>query len=130
MNSLSDWVALVAAIEVTALAAFQILLAAGLPLGAAAFGGSNAVLPSRLRMASATSALVFLATLYVILARGGLFGSVGKTTPIHVAVWIATALFAVSALANIASPSRWEQFMMAPLGLLLAICCAILAIAP
>jgi hypothetical protein len=46
MNSLSDWVALVAAIEVTALAAFQILLAAGLPLGAAAFGGSNAVLPS------------------------------------------------------------------------------------
>jgi membrane protease YdiL (CAAX protease family) len=81
-------------------------------------------------MASATSALLFLAALYVILARGGLFGSVGKTTSVHVAVWIATAPFALSALANIASRSRWERFMMAPLGLLLAICCAIMANAP
>ena len=44
MHSLTDWVALIAAVGVAALLAFQVLLAAGFPLGAAAFGGANVVL--------------------------------------------------------------------------------------
>ena len=53
MNSPPDWVALVAAVGLAGMATFQTLLAAGLPLGQAAFGGANAVLPARLRVASA-----------------------------------------------------------------------------
>ena len=75
------------------------------------------------------SALVFLGALYVVAARAGLFGTVGKSAPVHVAVWILTVLFVLSAVANLASQSKWERFLMAPLGLLLAACCALLAIA-
>src|ERR1019366_7227327 len=115
MNSLPDWVALFAALEVIGLATFQILLAAGLPLGDAAFGGANAVLSTKLRFASASSALLFVAALYVVLARRGLFGVVGKSTIVHVAIWLFAGVFGISAVANTASHSRWERFLMAPI---------------
>jgi hypothetical protein len=72
MGSLTDWVAVIASLSVTGFAIFQVLLAAGLPLGHAAFGGANAVLPPKLRFASAASSLVFFLALYVALAQGGL----------------------------------------------------------
>jgi hypothetical protein len=128
MNSLSDWVALLATVLVAGLATFQVLLAAGLPLGNAAFGGANAILPGRLRAASAISSLVFVGALYVVAARAGLLGTVGKSSTVHVAIWILTVLFALSAAANLASHSNWERFLMAPVALLLAVCCALLAI--
>ena len=128
MNSLPDWVALFAALEVIGLATFQILLAAGLPFGDAAFGGANAVLSTKLRFASASSAVLFVAALYVVLARGGLFGVVGKSTIVHVAIWLFAGVFGISAVANAASHSRWERFLMAPIGLVLAACCVVLAL--
>ena len=128
MDSLRDWVALVAAVGVTALLIFQVLLAAGLPLGAAAFGGANVVLPRKLRVASATSAVIFLAALYFILARGGLFGPVSRYTVVQIGIWVFATIFAVSALANVASPSRWERFLMAPTAFLLCGCCVALAL--
>jgi hypothetical protein len=128
MNSLSDWVALIGAVGVTGLAIFQIFLAVGLPLGGAAFAGANAVLSPKLRVASAISALLFFAALYVVTATGGLFGVVGRSWPVHVATWAFAAVFALSALANVASHSRWERFLMSPLALVLAACCVVLSI--
>ena len=58
------------------MATFQILLAVGLPFGHAAFGGANAVLSAKLRIASALSALVFCAALYIVLERGLFSGGV------------------------------------------------------
>ena len=52
--------AIVAAVGFTALFVFQILLAAGMPLGRAAFGGASDTLSPELRVASAVSALRFL----------------------------------------------------------------------
>jgi hypothetical protein len=46
-RSLIDWFSVFAAVVVAALAILQILLAAGFPLGQAAFGGENQVLPKR-----------------------------------------------------------------------------------
>jgi hypothetical protein len=128
MNSLADWVALIGALVVTGLAIFQIFLAVGLPLGAAAFGGANVVLSSKLRIASAISALLFFAALYVVTARAGLYGVVGRSWPVHLAIWVFAAVFALSALANGASQSRWERFLMLPLAIVLAACCVTLAI--
>ena len=128
MNSPSDWVALVASIGIVCLAVFQMLLAARLPYGAGAFGGTNTVLPSRLRVASAISSALFCGAFYVVLADGGLFGAAGESTFVSIATWIFVAIFGLSGIANIASRSRWERRLMAPLALLLAACCAVLAL--
>jgi hypothetical protein len=129
MNSPPDWVALVAAVGLAGMATFQTLLAAGLPLGQAAFGGANAVLPARLRAASAISALVFLAAIYVVLARGGLVGIASESAPVRIGIWVFAAIFGLSTVANTASRSRWERFLMAPIGLLLTACCILVALA-
>ena len=128
MNSFSDWVTLVASLCVVGLAVFQALLAAGFPYGAAAFGGGNTVLPTRLRIASAISATLFCGALYVVLAEGGLFGAGGRTNFVHFATWIFVAIFALSGFANSASRSHWERHIMAPLALLLTSCCVLLAL--
>jgi len=128
MTSLSDWAALIGSLSVAGLALFEILLALGLPLGGAAFGGANAVLSAKLRVASGLSALLFVAALYVVPARGGLFGRVGSSWPVHTASWAFAALFALSALANVASRSRWERLLMAPVAFVLTICCVVLSL--
>jgi len=107
---------------------FQILLALGLPLGHAAFGGTESVLPAKLRAASVISALLFFTAFYVVLARGGLFGLAGASTPVRIAIWVFAVIFGVSTLANIASRSRWERFLMAPVGLVLTACCVAVAL--
>jgi hypothetical protein len=129
MNSPRDWVALVAAGGLAGMATFQILLTIGLPLGHAAFGGANAVLPAKLRAASAMSALVFLAAFYVVLARGGLVGVANESAPVRIGIWVFVAIFALSTVANTASRSRWERFLMAPIALLLTACCILVALA-
>src|ERR1700690_3787699 len=103
-----NWLALVAAAGFAGMAAFQILLALGLPLGHAAFGGTRAVLPEKLRAASVISAVLFLVAIYVVLARGGWFGLAAESTPVHIATWVFAAVFGASTLANLASRSRWE----------------------
>ncbi len=123
-----DWVALVAAAGVAGMATFQILLAMGLPLGHAAFGGSNAVLSAKLRVASVISALLFVAAFYVVLARGGLLGVASESVTVRITIWVLAAIFGLSTLANIASRSRWERFLMAPVALVLTACCVAVAL--
>jgi hypothetical protein len=110
------------------MATFQVLLAMGLPLGHAAFRGTSAVLPAKLRVASAISSLLFVAAFFVILARGGLFGGANESEPVRITIWVFAAIFGVSTLANIASRSRWERFLMAPVGLVLTACCVAVAL--
>jgi hypothetical protein len=123
-----DWVALVAAAGVAGMATFQILLAMGLPLGHAAFGGTNAVLSAKLRVASVISALLFVAAFYVVLARGGLLGVASESVTVRITIWVFAAIFGLSTLANIASRSRWERFLMAPVGLVLTACSVAVAL--
>jgi hypothetical protein len=111
MNSLSAWLSLVAAVRIAGMATFQILLAIGLPLGHAAFGGRNAILPEELRAASAMSALLFFAAFYVVLARGGLVGAASASAPVRIGIWVFVVIFGLSTLANTTSRSRWERFI-------------------
>ena len=71
---------------------FQVMLAAGLPLGRLAWGGTHRVLPSGLRIASLMSAVVSGAAVLVVAQAAG-FGPV----PLPEA-WITPALFALAAL--------------------------------
>ena len=109
---------------------FQILLVAGLPLGSAAFGGKYEVLPPKLRYASAISAFIFAAAFYIILAHAGLLGGGSQSSSlVRVGIWMLVTIFGVSTLANIFSRSRWERLIMAPVGLVLTVCCVIVALA-
>jgi hypothetical protein len=103
-------IAIVGAIGMAGMSNFQILLAAGLPLGEAAFGRENRVLPKKLRLASAISVAIFFAAFYIILARGGLFGKASQSS--HVArfgIWELVVIFGASTLANIASRTRRDR---------------------
>jgi hypothetical protein len=130
MITSTQWVAVVCAVGVGTLSIFQILLAAGAPFGHAAFGGEHRVLPTTLRVASAISAMVFVLALYIVLARGGLLGSGRQASSVaHVGIWVLVAILGVSALANVASRSRWERRFMAPAALVLALCCVTVGLA-
>jgi len=121
-------VAGVAAVVTGGLAIFQVLLAIGLPVGRAAFGGVHRILPLGLRAASGVAAVVFLVALYVVLARGGLIGTAHHSALVRDGIWILVVVFGLSAVANALSKSQWERFLMAPVGIVLTACCLTLAV--
>ena len=109
-------------------AVFQLMLAAGAPWGAAAWGGGHpGVLPARLRVASGlTGAVVYpLLALYVIAAAGwaGLSWLPGP----RVAMWVLFGFFTLGILTNGMSRSPIER-IWAPVNLALAVCCLVLAL--
>lgn len=117
----------VATVGFMVMGCFQLLLAAGVPLGRSAFGGAEVALPPALRVASLVSAGLFALALYVVRSRAGLLGSRGEAWPVRFGLWAFVALFAVSTLANVASSSPWKRFLMAPLALVLTACCVLVA---
>jgi hypothetical protein len=110
------------------LALFQLALAAGAPLGAAAWGGQHpGVLPTRLRVASGVAAaVVYPAIILITLASSGLVVADGLPLAGGTTMWVLTGFFAVGTLANAASRSRVER-IWAPVSLALAVCCAVIA---
>jgi hypothetical protein len=102
-------------------------LALGVPWGAAAWGGSDAVLPTELRIASAASVLVFIAAAAIVLGRAGYWGQRLPRRLMHWGTWGLVVVFSLSALANAASSSPWERWLLAPIALLLAVMCLLVA---
>jgi len=120
--------AVVAVVLVTIVAAFQVALALGAPLGKAAWGGrSEGVLPTRLRIASGLAAIVVypLIALYV-LASADLIDLEWLPTG-ATGMWVLTGFFTLGTVANLASRSKIER-VWAPVSLAIAVCCAIVAI--
>ena len=111
------------------LIAFQLALAAGAPLGAAAWGGQNpGVLPGRLRIASALVAIVvYPIMLAVILAASGLIGNEWLPIDPNVACWILAGFFVLGALVNALSRSPAER-IWALASAVLAACCVLIAL--
>jgi len=107
--------------------ALQVLLAAGLPLGRAAWGGRHRVLPRRLRWASLAAAILVGIAAQMIVARAGLAPG-GEATTVRIGVWVFAGFFALNTLANLASPSRVERYLMAPVTLLLLACFVIVGL--
>ncbi len=126
--TLSRIAALVAASVLAAVAVLQLLLAAGLPLGRAAWGGAYPVLPPRLRLGSALAALILAVAGWVVLARAGLAPPGPEPASVHAATWVSAAFFAVNFFGNLASKSRVERLVMSPATLVLAACFALVAL--
>jgi hypothetical protein len=119
--------AVVSLLLLAALAVFQALLAAGLPLGRFAWGGQHAVLPARLRTGSAVSIVLYAVFAVLILQAAGLLGLLPDGVA-AVAIWVLAGYFALGIVMNAASRSRPERLLMTPVVALLAACCLALAL--
>ena len=127
MNS-AEIAAVIASVLLAALIIFQLLLAAGLPLGAYAWGGQySGVLPTGLRWASLAAILILALAAWSVLAGAGLVPlGAGSRVP-GIAVWVFAAYFTLNTVMNLISRSPSERFVMTPVSLVLAICFVIVA---
>jgi hypothetical protein len=101
--------------------AFQAALAAGAPLGDGAWGGAETNLTTAQRVGSAASVVFYALAILVVRRRAA-----GATQRRY--RWGTSALaviLALAALANLASDSRWENYLLAPVALALAGLCVV-----
>jgi hypothetical protein len=119
--------AIIYAIIMVGVVAFQIALAAGAPWGAYAMGGAAPEQFSpALRVAAIIQAVLLAGMAAVILARAGLILP-GWSRLSHWLVWIAVALTALSLVLNLITPSAGERAIWAPTLALLLISSLIVA---
>ena len=124
-----ELLAILASIVLGGVVVFQLGLAAGAPLGAAAWGGKHpGVLPGRLRAGSLVAAVVLAGAAWVVLARAALVGPGPTSTAIRVTTWVFGAVFVLNTLGNLASKSRLERAIMTPATLVLATCFLLVAL--
>jgi hypothetical protein len=106
--------AALAATGFVALGALQLALALGAPFGHAAWGGGSVDLTSAQRLGSAVSVVLYASAAAVVLARVGLTRRPRSRRLLRWSPWVLAVLFAVSALANFASQSHWENYLLGP----------------
>jgi hypothetical protein len=125
---IQQWLAIAAALVLVVLMLFQLLLAAGLPLGRAAWRGRYRVLPSRLRWASVAAVGVLGLAAWVVLARAGVVAPGPEQIAIRAATWIFSGFFFLNALGNITSESKVERYVMTPIVSFLGVCFTVVAL--
>ena len=110
-----------ATVGFAALMAFQTALAAGAPLGDAAWGGADTHLTTAQRVGSAASVVFYALAILVVRRRAA-----GRTERRYRwGTWVLVVILTLAALANVASDSRWESYLLAPLALVLAGLCVV-----
>ena len=116
--------AVAACLLLLGLAVFQALLVCGVPLGRFAWGGQHDVPPTRLRVGSAVSIVVYVVIGWVVLTRaaqgaGGILG---------VATRVIAGFLVLGTAGNLASRSRSERLVMTPVALVLCALVVVVAI--
>jgi hypothetical protein len=112
-----------ATIGFVALLVFQVALAAGAPLGDAAWGGAHAHLTTGERVGSAISVFFYLAAILVVHGRA----AGREERRYRWGIWALTVILAMAGVVNLASDSRWENFLLAPTAVVLAALCVVVA---
>jgi hypothetical protein len=110
-----------------ALAVFQVLLVLGAPLGQFAWGGQQRVLPTRFRVGSTVSVLVYGLLSAIVLARAGLVKTGVPEGFLRTVTWIVVAYFFLGIGLNLASRSKPERAVMSPVAAVLCALCAVVA---
>jgi hypothetical protein len=119
--------AVLATIGFGVIAIFQAVLAAGAPLGHAAWGGESAELSTGQRIGSAISAVVWICAAFVVLGRAGFWARASDTRLFRWGTWFFAGITAISALVNFVSQSLWENVIWGPIALILAVLCVTVA---
>jgi hypothetical protein len=120
--------AMAAAVGFLVIAAFQLALALGAPLGRAAMGGFyEGQLPMGLRIASGVGIVFLLLAALIVLGRAGFQGVPLPYGVLRWGTWVLVSLLFVGAVMNFASSSEWERFGWAPMALILGVLCLFVA---
>ena len=119
--------AVIAVVILCLLIVFQILLAAGLPLGRAAWGGEYEVLPTNLRVGSLLAVLILGFAVFVVLARAGFVAPGAESRPVRIISWAFAGYFSLNVVMNALSSSPPERYIMTPLAAVLVICLVLVA---
>jgi hypothetical protein len=127
-SSLADVAAIALVVILTLLSVFQIALAAGAPLGQFAWGGQHRVLPTRQRVGSVASVVVYSVIAAIALQRSGQIALVPDPIS-RVGMWVVFGFFALSVVGNSLSRSRLERTAMVPTTALLAVFSLLVALA-
>jgi hypothetical protein len=114
--------AVVASVLLAGLAVFQMMLAAGRPLGRLAWGGRYEVLPVSLRIGSVLSVVSYAVIAWLLWRAVAQPGDAGPWS------WIVTAFFGLGIMMNAASRSRPERLVMTPVVAVLAACGLLIAL--
>lgn len=121
-------IACIASVILAALALFQLSLALGAPIGRFAWGGQYTVLPTRLRIASAVSILMYAFFAGVILTKVGVVSLMGAEAT-QIIMWVLVGYFLLGILMNAISRSKSERALMTPTAAVLAVLFWLVAVA-
>lgn len=120
---------IIALVTLGLLAALQIALVAGAPLGNYAWGGQHKVLPAKLRFGSAFSIIIYAILASFILSKSGIWVIITNNTVLIVGLWITTLYLSLGIFLNAISRSKRERNLMTLVSTLLAATFFIIAIA-
>jgi hypothetical protein len=109
---------------------FQLLLALGLPLTGAAWGGQIDTQPEVLRIASFVAGLILAFAILVVLEKMGIVHLIKRRKVINGILWFFAAYSMLNTVANLLSPGTIERFVMTPLALVASALCVVVARAP
>jgi hypothetical protein len=107
----SQIAAVAAALVLAGLVCFQLLLAAGRPLGHYAWGGANRVLTPPLRIASVVAIVIYVLAGLIILEAANITDLVASADLPRTAAWVLAAFFALGVVMNAISRSTKERRM-------------------
>lgn len=103
------------------LAIFQVALIVGAPLGNYAWGGKYKVLPTKLRIGSITSIVIYAVFAAFILSKSELWVLISNEVVVNGGLWIMTIYAVFGVFLNAISRSKHERNLMTPVALALAI---------
>ena len=109
------------------LAVFQLALIFGAPIGRFAWGGQHRVLPTKLRIGSAVSIVIYAIIALLALDRAGLVDVVPDVVS-TVGMWVVFAYFVLGIAMNAISRSKPERYTMAPVSAALAVLSLLVAL--
>jgi len=118
----------VALVVLLALAILQALVASGQPFGRLVWGGAHEVLPTKLRIGSVVSIVLYALFALVLVDRSGLAPIFGGGVFGVVAAWVLFGYFTLGIILNALSRSTQERNVMVPVTVILAACTLVIAL--
>jgi len=117
-------------VVISLLIIFQIALICGAPLGHFAWGGQDKVLPTRKRIGSVSSIVIYLIMAAFVLSKAQVLPIVTNETVLSVGLWVIFGYLVLGIVMNALSHSVPERALMAPVAAVLAVCVGIVAWSP
>ena len=117
--------AIVFAVTILGVVAFQLALACGAPWGEYAMGGAvHGQFPPVMRVVAVVQAIMLAVLGFVVLGRVG----IGPLAGVRELVWVAVAISTVAVVLNAASRSRGERRIWVPVSLVLLVSSVVTAL--